>query len=88
MGALRSQSELQQRSAEAVPQFAKERTCTFTVQTSPEPTTESQRFRTHITELRRELRDTLTRIDKLSKQCMTIEDQLGIAEREYAALLE
>ena len=44
-------------------------------------------FQHQIRELRRDLRDTLTLIEKLRENCLTIEDKLVDAEREYAVLL-
>jgi hypothetical protein len=45
-------------------------------------------FQHQIKEMRRDLRDTLTLIDKLRENCLTIEDKLATAEQEYAVLLK
>ena len=44
-------------------------------------------FQTQIREMRRDLKDTLTLITKLRKNCLSIEARLLIAEQEYAVLL-
>jgi hypothetical protein len=44
--------------------------------------------RSLITELRRDLGDTLTLIERLSDVCQNIEDKLATVEQEYTALLQ
>jgi hypothetical protein len=41
-----------------------------------------------ISELRRDLGDTLTLIERLADVCQNIEDTLAAVEREYTALLQ